>query len=98
MYDTIKDNFVGHKENFCDSELDDNSLERKKMFRILEKAMETELTDKQFYYITEYYYKNKKIKDIAKEAGVCSSTVSRSIAVATSKLKKIARYFDVLIN
>ena len=93
-YDEVPKGLVGYKQRFLGDEPTDNNADRQRMFNILKIGIETELTDKQHYYLTEYYYKNKKMKDIAEEAGVNPSTVTRGIASAVRKLQKIAAYYD----
>ena len=70
-----------------------NSHSINKMKRILQQAIQNELTDKQKKCLTLYYYNQMKMKDIAKELGLNISTVSRHISTATKKLKRIAQYY-----
>ena len=50
-----------------------------------------ELSDIQFRRFLSRYVDGKKEGDIAKDEGVCQSTVSRSILGAENKIKKIIR-------
>ena len=50
-----------------------------------------ELSDIQLRRFLSHYIDGKKEEDIAKEEGVCQSTVSRSISGADNKIKKIIR-------
>lgn len=50
-----------------------------------------ELSDIQFRRFLSRYVDGKKEEDIAKDEGVCQSTVSRSISGAENKIKKIIR-------
>ena len=50
-----------------------------------------ELSDIQLRRFLSHYIDGKKEEDIAKEEGVCQSTVSRSISGAENKIKKIIR-------
>ncbi|MBR2724512.1 MAG: sigma-70 family RNA polymerase sigma factor [Ruminococcus sp.] len=66
---------------------------RKKMLSILKKALEEELTDTQRFCITEYYLRDRKMKDIAESLSVNPSTVTRHIKRAKQKLQHIASYY-----
>lgn len=70
-----------------------NDSSRSKMKKILFKAINTELTAKQKKCIMDYYFLNKKEKDIAAELSVHPSTVSRHISLAKKKLRHIASYY-----
>ena len=66
---------------------------RDKMKKILSMAVLNELTERQRICIVDYYLNGKKEKEIAKELGVNSSTVSRHIMKARDKLRHIASYY-----
>lgn len=85
--------FASDTNLFYFAEENTNFNSREKMKKILSLAVINELTDKQRKCITDYYLNGKKEKDIAKELGVNSSTVSRHIAKAKEKLKHIASYY-----
>ena len=55
-----------------------NENSRDKMKKILSMAVLNELTERQRICIVDYYLNGKKEKEIAKELGVNSSTVSQS--------------------
>ena len=59
-------------------------------------AVETDLTDLQYYCLTEYYLKGVKQKEIAKALGLCKSTVSRHISAGAKKLKVATKYYPDL--
>ena len=59
-----------------------NENSRDKMKKILSMAVLNELTERQRICIVDYYLNGKKEKEIAKELGVNSSTVSRHIMKA----------------
>lgn len=71
-----------------------NKDERNIMKHILQKAILSELTEKQRYCIMEYYFNNRKQKEIAEELGINISTVSRHIDYAKKKLQNIASYYS----
>ena len=71
-----------------------NTAEIKRMWTILIKAIDGELTDMQRYYIFEKYMGNKRQNQIADELGVNCSTVSRHVTAAEKKLRAIARYYS----
>ena len=60
-----------------------NENSRDKMKKILSMAVLNELTERQRICIVDYYLNGKKEKEIAKELGVNSSTVSRHIIFGT---------------
>ena len=70
-----------------------NENSRDKMKKILSMAVLNELTERQRICIVDYYLNGKKEKEIAKELGVNSSTVSRHIMKARDKLRHIASYY-----
>lgn len=61
----------------------------------LARAMQTELTPKQFELMRLYYVEQRRIRDIASEKGVAPSTVSRTIARGRSRLRCALRYGGV---
>ena len=71
-----------------------NSDSRDRMKKILHKAIQNELTERQRTCIMKYYYQEMKIKDIAAELGLNNSTISRHISSGTRKLRKIAQYYS----
>lgn len=81
---------VSYREYLCKGT---NHAERLKMRRILDEAMETELTESQRYCITEYYLGGRKMKDIAVSLSVHPSTVTHHIKSARRKLQHIAGYY-----
>ncbi len=70
-----------------------NENSREKMKKILARAIESELTEKQRKCITDYYLLRRKEKEIAAELGISPSTVSRHITLARKKLRHIASYY-----
>ena len=72
-----------------------NNKDRQRMMKILYRAMQLELTDRQRDCITMYFLKGMKMKDIATDLCLSKSTVSRHIKVATRKLRRIASYYDI---
>lgn len=79
---------------YSDLQGNDNKLMHNKLKRIMLKYIKGELTELQRYCITEYYYNNRRQKDIARELGVAPSTVSRHITRSVKKLKEIASYYN----
>ena len=71
-----------------------NRPERQRMRRILLRAIRHELTDRQRSCLTMYYLEGMKMKEIAAAMHLSKSTVSRHIASATSKLRKVASYYQ----
>ncbi|MDD6847960.1 MAG: sigma factor-like helix-turn-helix DNA-binding protein [Oscillospiraceae bacterium] len=70
-----------------------NDRDISKMKKILHKAIECELTDKQKYCVCQYYYNGRSMKSIASELQVNPSTVTRHIQNARRRLKRVAQYY-----
>ena len=76
--------------------VDDNSetgSEKAEMKRLLANAMNRTLTQRQRKCLTMYYFENKKMKDIGKELGLSSPTVSKHIKAAKKKLLMLKIFF-----
>ena len=71
-----------------------NRAELERMKRILNRAIERELTPRQRDCLTLYYLSGMKMKDIAAHLGLSRSTVTRHIQAAEKNLKNIARYYS----
>ncbi|MFI3254434.1 MAG: sigma-70 family RNA polymerase sigma factor [Eubacteriales bacterium] len=76
-------------EIFLRSQQSDNADYIMDLSKILNKAIEEYLTEKQKDYLKLYYYEGLKQCEIAKIYGVEKSTVSRVIANAKRKIKKV---------
>lgn len=61
--------------------------------RVLKKAINTELTDRQRKCIEEHILFEKPIKDIADELGISTTTVYKHIRLGLKKLRRIAVIF-----
>ena len=93
-YDKMKREFIHITDNNKHRLMSDsgfwhgstNKNSRDKMKKILSMAVLNELTERQRICIVDYYLNGKKEKEIAKELGVNSSTVSRHIMKARDKL------------
>lgn len=72
----------------------DNRPERERMKRILARAIRYELTDRQRECLTMYYLEGMLMKDIARSLCLSPSTVTRHIAAATHKLRRVAGYYE----
>lgn len=72
----------------------DNKADITRMKKLMRTAIAVELTEKQRYCITEYYYKQRKMKDIATELNVAPSTVTRHIERGLKKLSRVAAYYN----
>ena len=71
----------------------DNSEDRKRMKKIISKALNEELTEKQKACVVAYYLEGRKMIDIAQDLGVAPSTVKRHIQSGKHRLMKIAKYY-----
>lgn len=63
-----------------------NSENLSKVKTMLTKGIENLLTEKQRKCIVMHYFEKKPMKQIAKELGVCPSTVTRTIQLAKKRL------------
>jgi RNA polymerase sigma factor (sigma-70 family) len=77
--------------DFSSDETNDRDIS--KMKKILHKAINDELTDKQRYCVCQYYLQGRSMKSIASELQVNPSTVTRHIQNAKRRLKKVAKYY-----
>ncbi len=69
-----------------------NHAQIERMRSALLKAINTELTERQKYILTEYYFNRRTMTDIATELGITKSTVSRHISRARDRLKTSLHY------
>ena len=83
MFEIIKYNKEGES----------NSVEYRKMLRILRKVVDEQLSERQKQYVMLYYYKRMKITQIAQMFGVNKSTVSRTINRARQNIKRYMQYY-----
>lgn len=70
----------------------DNSKTRNRLLRNLRTAVQEELTPRQREFMEQYYFCEKKMTDIAQEAGVNVSTVSRTINRGKARIRRCLRY------
>ncbi len=67
----------------------DNTKTLERMKKLVAKAMQVNLTERQRTCVEMYYIDEMKLSDIARELGLDKSTVSRHITSARRKLKKL---------
>lgn len=67
-------------------------LPRKVQLRRLRRVIEVELTDVQREILMAYYFQNKTMAQIARERGVCRSTVCRTLHRAEDRVRRCLRY------
>lgn len=67
-------------------------LPREVQLRRLRRVMELELTPVQREILIAYYFQEKNIPQIARERGVCPSTVSRTLHRAENRIRRCLRY------
>lgn len=67
-------------------------LPRQVQLRRLKKVIEKELTEQQRQVLIAYYFQNLTMSQIARERGVCVSTVSRTLHRAEARVRKCLRY------
>ena len=75
------------------SNLGGNNKKREMLKRILHKAIQSELTERQRECVLMYYFQNMKMKEIAESFGLSPSTVSRHISAAQKKLRHIVAFY-----
>lgn len=66
--------------------------QQQKIRKMLTKIIENELTPRQREVITEYYFNNKKMSQIAEESGISVSAVSAKISAGKCKIYKFMKY------
>lgn len=76
------------------SQGDTNRPERERMKRLLYRAIRYELTERQRRCLSMYYLDGLKMEEIARSLALSKSTVSRHIAAAKTKLRRIAAYYE----
>ena len=69
-----------------------NRLPREVQIKRVQRVIKEELTDLQRQTLTEYYFHQRTIPQIAQERGVNKSTVSRTLRRAEEKLRRFLRY------
>lgn len=67
-------------------------LPRQTQLRRLQRVVEQELTDIQREVLVAYYFQEKTQAQIARERGVCPSTVSRTLRRAERRVRRCLRY------
>ena len=60
--------------------------------RRLSRVIEQELTEHQRRTLVAYYFQNRTVTEIARERGVCSSTVCRTLRRAENRVRRCLRY------
>lgn len=76
------------------SQRGDNRKDLDRMKKMLCKAMKNQLTDRQRSCLSMYYFDGLKMWEIGEALGLSTSTVSRHIAAAIVKLKKLSAFVD----
>lgn len=64
----------------------------RKTSKLIAKAVEHELTDIQRTYFCKYYFEGLTMREIAQERGVDKATVSRTVARARNRIKRVVKY------
>lgn len=90
---TIRDNeFLGDMAAWRRANSGDNSEQLKRVMRNLRLVRSQELTHRQEEMVHLYYDMGLNIPEIARQQGVCTSTVSRTLARARERLKRYLQY------
>ena len=67
-------------------------LTRQQQIARMHRVIENELTEKQKRAVLGYYVDRKTMPELAREFGVCKSTVCRTIQRAEERLRRCLRY------
>ena len=67
-------------------------LSRQAQMKRLSRVIEMELTDTQRQILVAYYFQNQTMAQIARERGVCPSTVCRTLHRAEKRVRRCLRY------
>lgn len=67
-------------------------LPREVQMRRLKRVIEAELTEIQRVTLEAYYFQNKTMDQIAKERGVCRSTICRTLQRAEKRVQRCLKY------
>ena len=71
---------------------EDNSEQISRLKRNLSRALKQDITERQRHYMMLYYGRNMTMEEIAREAGVNKSTVSRTLKRGRQRLYRCLRY------
>jgi RNA polymerase sigma factor (sigma-70 family) len=77
---------------------ENNTAEVNQMKELLKTAIREELTERQRYCLSEYFFEGKKMKAIAQDLNINPSTVTRHIKKAVTKLKHIAKIYTTSLD
>ncbi len=86
----MKGVFTAMKDTLC--EFTDLRLPRKVQLRRLKRVIEHELTQPQREILLAIYVDEKTQTELARERGVCCSTVCRTLHRAEDRLRRYLRY------
>ena len=90
---TIRDNeFLGDMAAWQRENSSDNSEQLTRVMRNLRLVRSQELTQRQEEMVHLYYDMGLNIPEIARQQGVCTSTVSRTLARARERLRRYLQY------
>ncbi len=74
----------------CD--FSDIRLPREQQLSRVRRVMERELTERQRSVVRDIYFLGKTQAEVARERGVCRSTVNRTLRRAEDRLRRFLRY------
>lgn len=67
-------------------------LPRQQQLQRMQRVIDHELTEKQRRAVIGYYIERKNMPELAREFGVCKSTVCRTIQRAEKRLRRCLKY------
>ena len=91
-YSIRNNEFYGDMAAWLRATAQDNECDLRRLKRNLRTAREEALTDRQRELLRMSFEENKSVTEIARELGVCKSTVSRTILRAKRRLYNCLRY------
>ena len=87
----MRGDFIEMKAIDCEENLGPR-LPRQQQLQRMHRVIELELTEKQRRAVLGYYVDKKTMPELAREFGVCKSTVCRTIQRAERRLRRCLRY------
>lgn len=91
-FDTRASEWIGDMTVWMRKNAPDNAEQLSRLRRNLARAREAELTERQRQMLLLYFEEEMSMPQIARELGVCCSTVSRTLRRARQKLYRCLRY------
>lgn len=91
-FDTRSSEWIGDMTVWLRENGEDNALRLERLRRNLRQARVLELTPRQREMLELYYDRELTVCEIARQLGVCPSTVSRTLRRARERLRRCLQY------